>query len=141
LNKISLIQAAYFCPPAPLVCCCIFTFACTDFIQTQFWCLLSRAVQVFPISFLLNLCRPAATKIPLPMQVCIWFAGLRGAIAFALSLQVPTPGAPYIVSSTLVVVIFTSLVCGALTEPLLRKMGMRAVDLNAVAAAAAANAV
>jgi hypothetical protein len=83
---------------------------------------------VFPLSYLLNLRR--SKKIPLNMQVCIWFAGLRGAIAFALSLQVTTPGGPYIVTSTLVTVIFTTLVCGVLTEPLLRKMAMRSVDIE-----------
>ena len=34
--------------------------------------------------------------------------------------------------------LFTSLVCGALTEPLLRRMGMRAADIQAAEAAASA---
>jgi sodium/hydrogen exchanger 8 len=66
------------------------------------------------------------------MQACIWFAGLRGAIAFALSLQIDTGGAPYLVTSTLFLVIFTTVLGGGLTEPFVRFMKMRAQDLNPV---------
>lgn len=67
-----------------------------------FFCLLSRAFNTFPLSFVANIgyVRYACTcycfeltvgfarrttKIPMKMQVVLWFAGLRGAIAFALS--------------------------------------------------------
>eukprot|EP00455_Lapot_gusevi_P013191 TRINITY_DN1637_c0_g1_i5.p1 TRINITY_DN1637_c0_g1~~TRINITY_DN1637_c0_g1_i5.p1 ORF type:complete len:620 (+),score=219.59 TRINITY_DN1637_c0_g1_i5:85-1944(+) len=92
---------------------------------TLFLCLIARIFNTFPLTFLANLKR--RKKIPLPMQINIWFAGLRGAIAFALSLQVPTPNGSKIMTSTLLVVIFTTYVCGGLTEPLLRAMGMKGV--------------
>ena len=65
----------------------------------------------------------------------IWFSGLRGAIAFALSQSVPGDNHDLYVSTTLAVVFFTTIVGGALTAPLLTitKMRMRhgASDDNA----------
>lgn len=52
-------------------------------------CLMSRVFNTFPFSWIANLGR--TTKIPLKMQVVLWFAGLRGAIAFALSQYVVYP--------------------------------------------------
>jgi NhaP-type Na+/H+ or K+/H+ antiporter len=46
------------------------------------FCLIARVGNIFPISYLANLGRQQ--KIPIKMQVVMWFAGLRGAIAFAL---------------------------------------------------------
>jgi len=48
-------------------------------------CLIGRAINIFPLTFLANLCREKSNKIPAKMSVVLWFAGLRGAIAFALS--------------------------------------------------------
>jgi len=47
--------------------------------------LLCRACNIFPISFIANLRRKE--KIPLKVQIMLWFAGMRGAIAFALSIN------------------------------------------------------
>eukprot|EP01114_Cavostelium_apophysatum_P016731 TRINITY_DN4816_c0_g1_i2.p1 TRINITY_DN4816_c0_g1~~TRINITY_DN4816_c0_g1_i2.p1 ORF type:complete len:435 (+),score=79.12 TRINITY_DN4816_c0_g1_i2:167-1471(+) len=54
--------------------------------------LLGRAVNIFPISFLLNLRRKV--KITIKMQVMLWFVGLRGAIAFALAMNLHPPLLP-----------------------------------------------
>lgn len=48
-------------------------------------CLLGRACNIFPLSFLMNHFREH--KITGRMQMVMWFSGLRGAIAFALSLH------------------------------------------------------
>ena len=48
-------------------------------------CLIGRAVNIFPLSFAANFCRDRSNRITGKMQVVLWFAGLRGAIAFALS--------------------------------------------------------
>ncbi|KAF4032219.1 Sodium/hydrogen exchanger family [Phytophthora infestans] len=60
-----------------------------------------------------------STKIPAKMQVVLWFAGLRGAISFALSQNMPGPNQDLYVTTTLSVCIFTTIICGGMTEPLL----------------------
>ena len=87
------------------------------------FCLLGRILNVFPLSFMCNLVRKQ--KIPWKMQVVIWFAGLRGAIAFALSQNMPGPHKDVYETTTLSIVIFTTVVCGGLTEPMLRHAGMK----------------
>ena len=87
------------------------------------FCSFARACNVFPLSFLSNATR--SVKIPLRMQLVIWFAGLRGAIAFALSQNMPGPHKDVYETTTLSIVIFTTLVCGGLTEPVIRLNGMK----------------
>ena len=55
------------------------------------------------------------------MQFVMWFSGLRGAIAFALALNLdlPTEIRHVIVTSTLILVLFTTLVLGGSTMPLM----------------------
>lgn len=55
----------------------------------------------------------------------MWFAGLRGAIAFALSTGMPGASKDVYASTTLMVVIFTTIGCGGLTEPLLHRMDVK----------------
>lgn len=64
-------------------------------------------------------------KITANMQVVMWFAGLRGAIAFALSTGMPGASKDVYASTTLMVVIFTTIGCGGLTEPLLHRMNVK----------------
>jgi sodium/hydrogen exchanger 3 len=92
--------------------------------------LISRAVNVFPLSFAVNMQRKAHHKIPMNQQLMLWFGGLRGAMAFALSIAVPTRE-PFnervFLTTTLVIAIFTIFVFGGLTVPLLKylKVPMR----------------
>ncbi|CAI5461042.1 unnamed protein product [Closterium sp. Yama58-4] len=115
-------------------------------------CLISRAFNVFPLSFLSNCTQ--ANKIPTKMVLIMWLSGLRGAIAFALALNMPQRnpaiisttvppvglrGAiafalalnmpqrnPAIISTTLFVVVLTTVVMGGSTCPLLRALGLSA---------------
>jgi len=49
------------------------------------FCLLGRALNIFPLSWISNLGRKnQSCKITYKMQAVLWFSGLRGAIAFAL---------------------------------------------------------
>lgn len=64
-------------------------------------------------------------KISFKMQFMIWFAGLRGAIAFALSQNMPGPNKGAYETTTLGVVFFTTVVCGGLTEKVLARTGMK----------------
>ena len=54
-----------------------------DHIITQVLCLVARLFNTFPLSYLANSKRHSA--IPMRLQICVWFAGLRGAIAFGMN--------------------------------------------------------
>jgi sodium/hydrogen exchanger 8 len=56
------------------------------------------------------------------MQFVMWFSGMRGAIAFALSLNLPIEKETrhVIVTSTLILVLFTTLFLGGSTLPILK---------------------
>eukprot|EP00944_MAST-04C_sp_MAST-4C-sp1_P002505 g2505.t1 len=88
-------------------------------------CAIARAANTFPLSALVNLKRKV--KISRNMQIVIWFAGLRGAVAFALALTLDgtTKNAQYMITTTLCIVLFTTFICGGLTEPMLGKFGMK----------------
>jgi NhaP-type Na+/H+ or K+/H+ antiporter len=53
------------------------------------FCLLARFLNIFPLSFIANLCRNESNRISVKMQTVLWFAGLRGAVAFALAMNMP----------------------------------------------------
>jgi len=50
----------------------------------------------------------------------MWFAGLRGAIAFAIAIMNQTNAHSQLLTTTLIVVVFTVLVVGGVTVPLLK---------------------
>jgi len=97
----------------------------------------ARAAHVFPLAALLNLQRHQ--NISMNMQVFMWFSGLRGAIAFALSLSLPCSagspvrrGKPECVNSdlflttTICIVVLTTVVVGCSVERV--AMLLRVVD-------------
>ncbi|EGG24018.1 Na-H exchanger [Cavenderia fasciculata] len=88
-----------------------------------FFTCLSRAIAVFSICFVLN--KFLKNKIELPIQAAIWVAGLRGAISFSLSLDYRSPYAHYILTDTLLIVIFTLFVFGIGTYPILKVLGIK----------------
>ncbi|CAF0728913.1 unnamed protein product [Didymodactylos carnosus] len=98
-------------------------------IWTIILTLVGRAAHVFPLSFILNCFRTKQQRITLPMQLIMWFSGLRGAISYALSVHV---GKYYgedeeelkriLVTTTLITVLFTILVLGGLTMPVVKCM-------------------
>ncbi len=59
------------------------------------------------------------------MQVVLWFAGLRGAIAFALAENMPGENREVYVTGTLTICIITTVFCGGFTERLLTLMDMK----------------
>ncbi|XP_046842331.1 sodium/hydrogen exchanger 8-like [Xenia sp. Carnegie-2017] len=83
-------------------------------------CLFGRAVNIFPLSIVANLFR--SVKISRKTQCIMWFSGLRGAVAFALStqLQFDAEHRSVLITSTLIIVLFTILVLGGSTLPLLK---------------------
>jgi sodium/hydrogen exchanger 8 len=76
------------------------TFTIVAFVS----CLIGRAVNIFPLSFIANLCRERSNKITPKTQVVLWFAGLRGAIAFALSESMVRAGAARLLYCTVRVI-------------------------------------
>jgi NhaP-type Na+/H+ or K+/H+ antiporter len=60
-------------------------------------------------------------------QLCLWYCGLRGAVAYALAMKAAaTLGEPgqAMLSSTLFVVMFTVLLMGGSTTHVLQKLGI-----------------
>uniref|UniRef100_A0A0D3HPE9 Cation/H+ exchanger transmembrane domain-containing protein n=1 Tax=Oryza barthii TaxID=65489 RepID=A0A0D3HPE9_9ORYZ len=94
-----------------------------------FLVLVARAAFVFPLSFLANLTKKTEEgKISIKQQVIIWWAGLmRGAVSIALAYNKFTrsghtqlPSNAIMITSTITVVLFSTMVFGLLTKPLIR---------------------
>jgi len=90
--------------------------------------MVGRAAFVFPLSFLSNLSKKEARpKISFKQQVIIWWAGLmRGAVSIALAYNKFTASGhtevrvnAIMITSTVIVVLFSTMVFGLLTKPLL----------------------
>nr|ABV00895.1 Na+/H+ antiporter [Trifolium repens] len=91
--------------------------------------LLGRAAFVFPLSFLSNLTKKSQhQKISFRQQVIIWWAGLmRGAVSMALAYNQFTRSGhtqlrsnAIMITSTITVVLFSTVVFGLLAKPLIR---------------------
>ncbi|KAK3137498.1 hypothetical protein QOZ80_5BG0453090 [Eleusine coracana subsp. coracana] len=90
--------------------------------------MVGRAAFVFPLSFLSNLSKKEGRpKISFRQQVIIWWAGLmRGAVSIALAYNKFTASGhtavrvnATMITSTVIVVLFSTMVFGLLTKPLL----------------------
>ncbi|KAK2646526.1 hypothetical protein Ddye_021721 [Dipteronia dyeriana] len=91
--------------------------------------LVGRAAFVFPLSFISNLTKKSPSeKIGFKQQVTIWWAGLmRGAVSMALAYNQFTTsgytkvhGNALMITSTITVVLFSTVVFGLMTKPLVR---------------------
>lgn len=90
------------------------------------FCVIGRFLNIFPLSFILNRFRAKQSdKISCKMQMVLWFAGLRGAIAYALAENMPGLNKPTYVSGTLSICMMTTVVCGGFTERILSVAGMK----------------
>nr|APZ74288.1 sodium-hydrogen antiporter [Rhizophora apiculata] len=90
--------------------------------------LIGRAAFVFPLSFVSNLSKKSANeKIGFKQQIIIWWAGLmRGAVSMALAYNKFTSlghtnvrDNAVMITSTITVVLFSTVVFGLLTKPLI----------------------
>ncbi|KAL9687015.1 hypothetical protein QQ045_031411 [Rhodiola kirilowii] len=93
--------------------------------------LIGRAAFVFPLSFLSNLTKKnASEKIAFKQQITIWWAGLmRGAVSMALAynkFSTPSDGKlrqnAIVITSTISVVLFSTIVFGLLTKPIVKHL-------------------
>jgi solute carrier family 9 (sodium/hydrogen exchanger), member 8 len=103
--------------------------------------LVSRFANIYPLSRLVN--RWRVQKISNKNQLIMWFSGLRGAVAFALSLNFPSSNGSdetrrAVISTTLAIVLFTVIVLGGGIMPLLRLLRVESAEDEASAAAAEA---
>ncbi|KAJ6319783.1 hypothetical protein OIU78_015235 [Salix suchowensis] len=90
--------------------------------------LVGRAASIFPLSFISNLTKKSQSdKIGFKQQIVIWWAGLmRGAVSMALAYTQFTrsghtqlQGNAIMITSTITVVLFSTVVFGLLTKPLI----------------------
>uniref|UniRef100_A0A674CWB3 Sodium/hydrogen exchanger n=1 Tax=Salmo trutta TaxID=8032 RepID=A0A674CWB3_SALTR len=88
---------------------------------------LGRAANIYPLSFLLNLGR--RNKISSNFQHMMMFAGLRGAMTFALSIRdTATYARQMMFTTTLLIVFFTVWVCGGGTTQMLSCQHIRITE-------------
>ncbi|XP_042422112.1 sodium/hydrogen exchanger 2-like [Zingiber officinale] len=89
--------------------------------------LVGRAAFIFPLCLLSNIKKPQNQKISFKQQVVIWWAGLmRGAVSIALAYNKFTKsdhtqqrGNAFMITSTITVVLFSTMVFGLMTKPLI----------------------
>ncbi|OWZ21316.1 Sodium/hydrogen exchanger 3 [Phytophthora megakarya] len=90
-------------------------------------CVVARFFNIFPLLSLSNFSRESSDRIPVKYMSVMWFAALRGSIAFALAKNWNYIGRygshrQLVESTTLVVVLFTTIVIGGITGPLISKL-------------------
>ncbi|NET48808.1 MAG: Na+/H+ antiporter [Merismopedia sp. SIO2A8] len=84
----------------------------------------TRAVGIYGLSLVSNAI--ANSELKLSEQTVLWWGGLRGSVSIALALSVPAifPDREEIIAVVFGVMLFTLLVQGLTTKPLLEKMGL-----------------
>uniref|UniRef100_A0A2K1Y021 Cation/H+ exchanger transmembrane domain-containing protein n=1 Tax=Populus trichocarpa TaxID=3694 RepID=A0A2K1Y021_POPTR len=95
--------------------------------------LVGRAAFVFPIANILNCVQKSeSSKIHFKQQFIMWWAGLmRGAVTIALSYNQfasymrKSPESALMITSTIIVVLFSTIVCGSVTKPLIEAVLLR----------------
>lgn len=107
-----------------------------------FWsslvCILARLLHVFGLSFIVNMIVPQDVKIPFNHKVMLWFSGLRGAVAFALSIEIydSTKNGEFenltqgevILTTTLMIVLLTVVFMGGGTNVMLEYLKIKTGD-------------
>jgi len=89
--------------------------------------MLARALNIFPLSRLANLLRE--TPIPPNVQIMHWLCGLRGAVAYALAVNMPSTranerGSRAVETGTLFICLVSTLVLGGGMFPMLKRLGL-----------------
>ena len=88
--------------------------------------LLARLISVFGLSFFSNMITPDNEDISWQGQTVLWWGGLRGSVSVALALSVPAALAERdeIIATVFGVMLFTLLVQGLTTKPLLESLNL-----------------
>jgi len=100
--------------------------------MTLIACIVARACSIFGTSFIFWLFKRKNFRLELRQLTLIWFSGcIRGAIAFALCLQIETEGRSILVSTTLAIVLTTTLILSAMMPSFANWLGFVNVDPDA----------
>ena len=88
--------------------------------------LAARAISTFGLGALSNAIAGEEANLSLASQTVLWWGGLRGSVSVALALSVPTllSERQEIISIVFGVMLFTLLVQGLTTKPLLERLGL-----------------
>ncbi|OEU11722.1 Na_H_Exchanger-domain-containing protein [Fragilariopsis cylindrus CCMP1102] len=86
--------------------------------------LIGRAMSIYPISFFSNFLDKI---IPSKFMHFLWFAGLRGAVAYACARDFPNVhgNKDEVIAATMVIVFFSVIVMGAFCDPLLKILNIQ----------------
>ncbi|KAK6120099.1 hypothetical protein DH2020_046135 [Rehmannia glutinosa] len=100
--------------------------------------MVGRAAFIFPLSFLTNFTKSKSDKLNAKQQVTIWWAGLmRGAVSMALAYNqfansghTKQPGNAAMITCTITVVLFSTVVFGLFTKHIVRLLLPPSTHLN-----------
>jgi hypothetical protein len=113
---------------------------CSLIVWAVILCLISRALHIYPLSYLLNRTRKHSDgMIEKNKQNMLWFAGLRGAVAFACAQVFPDAKnhREAFLVTTMVIVLLTVFTMGSATVPVLKYLEIEiGVDHDGFAAPA-----
>ncbi len=86
----------------------------------------ARAVSIFALGAISNAVTGPNMDLPVKGQIVLWWGGLRGSVSVALALSVPAilPDRQEIISIVFGVMLFTLIVQGLTTKPLLEYLGL-----------------
>ena len=87
-------------------------------------CLVARFFNIVPMLSLYNLCAKEEKMVTKKHMFVMWWAGLRGAIAFALALHFPSQHIHVVISTTMWVILFTVFIMGGTCVSVLELMGV-----------------
>ncbi|CAM8922886.1 unnamed protein product [Rhodiola kirilowii] len=94
--------------------------------------MIGRAAFVFPLANIANCCKSNSSRIGFKEQFIVWWAGLmRGAVTIALSYSQFASSSSesstdaLMITSSIIVVLFSTMVFGSITKPLIEAMLLR----------------
>jgi hypothetical protein len=92
---------------------------------------IARFINIYPLSFIINLSRSKKNKITPSMQHLMFYSGLRGAMAYALAMRnTSTQARKLILTTTSIIVIVTVILCGGSTTKMIQWLSINIPDQN-----------